>query len=131
MITPAEFSALVDELLVMGQELERLGKVEVMTSRGAFSMFEQALSRSVPEQKAYSDLKGQYLAKKRIVDAHDMVARYELFYQQPATVKASVVACPVCHGHGTVLAHGHYRCEEECVRCNGKGKVNQVLVPVV
>lgn len=78
MISTEEFTKLVDELLLMEEELERLGEVEVYISAEPYAMFEEALSDDIPEQKAYSDYKKLYLKKKRIVEAYDMVSRFEL-----------------------------------------------------
>jgi hypothetical protein len=78
MISAVEYRKLVDELLTMEADLENLGQVHVETSEGPHAMFEQAISDNVPQQKAYSDYKKMYLKKKRIVEAYDMVARFEL-----------------------------------------------------
>ena len=81
MITVEEYSKLVDELLVMEKELERLGNVTVDTSQGQYAMFEMQLSDRVKEQKEYNDLFKVVKQKQRLVDAFDQVARYKLSLQ--------------------------------------------------
>ena len=79
MISAEEFKKLVDELLFMEEKLERLGNVKHTTNDGeVYGMFEQALCDSIPAQKEYSDFKRLYLKKKRVVEAYDMVSRFEL-----------------------------------------------------
>ena len=80
MVSAKEFEKLVNELLVMEKELDRLGKVRYTdtVSGEQYAMFEQAIAGSYQPQKEYNDYKKRYTEKKRIVDSLDMIARYKL-----------------------------------------------------
>jgi len=80
MISIKEYEKLVDEVLVMEKELERLGRVRYkdVSSGEEYAMHEEAIRESYPPQKEYSDYKKIYLEKKRLIEAFDMIARYAL-----------------------------------------------------
>jgi len=77
MLSPKEFENLVLESLALKEEMDRLGLVEVKTSQGVYAMCERALC-GVPEQDAYNECRKKYLKNKELIDAYDMIARYEL-----------------------------------------------------
>lgn len=81
MIAPGMFENLVNELLALESKLEALGQVTIETNEGPYALREKLLSeRSCPQQKEYNDLDRLVTDKRRIVDAHDMVARYATAY---------------------------------------------------
>lgn len=78
MLSVTEYSNMVDEVLGLESILKELGEFTVDTSEGPYKVREQLLADTIPEQKAYNKLKAEYLAKKRIIEGYDTVARYEL-----------------------------------------------------
>jgi hypothetical protein len=73
------FKEYVFATLAMEEELTRLGETVINTAEGPYALAEQALwEEKVPEQKAYSELKSKVKARRSIIDAYDVVARFEL-----------------------------------------------------
>lgn len=70
---------LAQQVQLLGAELKALGLVTINTSQGPYALHEQALC--CPEQDEYNALKVRYEEKKRILDAFDMVARYNMAIQ--------------------------------------------------
>lgn len=80
MITTDQYRELVEEVLALEEKLEVLGAVTVITSDGPYAMSECAMTSTVPEQKAYYDCRSELKEKRRIIDAYDTIARFELAF---------------------------------------------------